>query len=104
MAKKSFKDYTALSTILARTVLHNLPFVFFLGLLASIYIANVHYAENKVREIKTLQEEVKELRWRYMSLKSELMYNSKRSEVADKVKDLNLNGTGKRPKKIIVPK
>ena len=102
--KKSLKDYTALGNISAALVLKNLPYVLFVGFLAIVYIANAHYSEKKVREIQHLQAEIKELRWHYMSLKSELMYNSKRSEIAKRVAPLGLKPMKGRAKKIIVKK
>ncbi len=101
MAKKK-KNYTALSTISAKWVLSNLPFVFFVGLLATAYIANRHYSEKTVRDIQTLQEDVQKLRLHYLSLKSDLMYNTKQSEVEKVVAEQGLTNKGKQPKKIIV--
>lgn len=80
----------------------NLPFFCFLAFLAAIYIANAHYAEKKVREIETLQNELKQQRWEYMTLKSELMYRSKQAEVATQVRDLGLKEPTVKPYKIIV--
>lgn len=102
--KKSFKDYTELGDISAALILKNFPFVLFLGFLATIYIANAHFSEKKVREIQKLQAEIKDMRWRYMSLKSETMYKSKQSEVVQRVEPLNLKISGKKPKKIVVSK
>jgi hypothetical protein len=100
--KKGIKDYTALGTLSAQLVLRNLPFVFFLAFLAVIYIANAHYSERTVREIQGLQDELKELRWKYMSLKSELMYNSMQSEVEKKALEEGLSQGRNLPKKIII--
>ncbi len=83
-------------------ILKNLPFVLFLGFLAVVYIANAHYAERNVRRIQVLQREIKELRWYYMSLESEIMFNSKRSEMIEKVKPLGLRPLTSTPKKIVV--
>ena len=100
--KKSFKDYTQLSAISSSLILKNLPFVFFLGFLATIYIANAHYSEKKVREIQKLQSQLKELRWHYRSLKSEIMYSTRQSEVAKNVAPIGLKRKAK-PKKIYIP-
>jgi len=102
--KKSLKDYTAFSSLSAELVLKNLPFILFVGFLMLIYIANAHYSEKKVREIQSYQAELKELRWHYMSLKSDIMYNSKRSEIAKQVEPLGLKPMKGKPKKIIVKK
>ena len=65
-------------------------YILFLGFLTFVYIANSQLAERNVREIQTLQKDLKEMRWYYMSLQSENMYNAKRSEVAKRVKDNGL--------------
>lgn len=98
--KKGIKSYFELGYLTSDLVLKNLPFVFFFGFLGTIYIANAHYAERNVREIQVLQKELKELRWYYMSLQSENMYNSKQSVVTGKVKKEGLKPMRGKPNKI----
>lgn len=62
-------------------IVKNLPFTLFLSLLALLYIANGHYAVKNIREINKLDQEVKELHWRYLDAKTDLMLRSKMSEV-----------------------
>ena len=104
MAKKKSNALTLndLSFMTSEWILKNVPFVLFLGFLATIYIANAHYAERNVRDIQVIQKDLKELRWYYMSLQSENMYNSKRSEVVESVKDEGIRPLRSKPKKIIV--
>lgn len=99
---KTFKDYTALGSISAHWILHNLPFVFFLGFLAIIYIANAHYAERQVRQIQTLQKEIKDLRREHNALKSEVMDNSRLSKVGKRVEELGLKKSAGKAKKIVI--
>lgn len=73
-------------------------FVMFLGLL---YISNTHYAEKTVRRIDHVQSEVEDLRADYTTLKSDLMFASKQSEVARKVKALGLKEAKNPPTKIV---
>lgn len=80
----------------------NLTFVFFIFFLILIYIANAHYAEKKVKQIQTMQKEIKELRWQYMSIKSKVMYRTKHSEVSKDVGIYGLGVTNKKPYRIIV--
>lgn len=101
-AKKGANEYLPNST--SKWVSTNLPFIFFLGFLAIIYIANARYAEYKVRKIQTLQKEIQKLNWEYMSLKSDLKKNSIESEVAEQVKHKGLRPLTERPKKIVVKK
>ena len=67
-----------------------LPKILFVIMLGLIYISNTHYAEKTVRKINSIQAEVEDLRADYTTLKSDLMFASKQSEVAKKVKDLQL--------------
>ncbi len=101
--RKSFSEMTAFSTMSAAWVLQNLPFVLFLGFLGTIYIANAHYAERTVREIQKLQEDVKEQRRIYNSLQAEVMFESKKSELAKSVRPLGLEVSREPTKKIVVP-
>ena len=100
--KKGFRDYTALGKISSDLIIRNISFIFFLSFLAVIYIANAHYSEKTVREIQGLQEELKELRWKHESLRAEVMYSSKKSDVVDRVEPLGLTDKGSRPRKIVV--
>ncbi len=71
-------------------------------MLAIIYIANTHYSEKKIKQIQTLEAELKQYRWQYMALKSEVMYNTKQSEISKSVKDQGLKQNQRKPKKVIV--
>ena len=72
-------------------VLGNFSFVLFLGFLGVVYIANAHFAEKRVREIQSIQKEIKELKWEYMSLKSETMYKSMQSQMDASLESSGLN-------------
>lgn len=79
-----------------------LPYLIFLCVIGMIYIANSHMAVKRIRDIDRLSKEVKELSWEYKSLKAELMFKSKMTEVAKKVDTLGLKELIEPPKKIIV--
>lgn len=83
-------------------ILKNLGFFLFLGFLAILYIGNAHLAERNVRQIQELQRDIREQRWYFMSLQSENMYNSLRSEVVDRVRDDGLRLHRGKPIKITV--
>lgn len=85
-------------------ILRNLAFLLFLGFLATIYIANAHYAERNVRRIQLMQKELKEYRWYYMSLEAENMFNSRRSEVLTRVREQGLRPFEGEPRIIEVEK
>ena len=71
-------------------IVKNIPFFLFLGLLAVIYIYNGHYADKVVRDISKTSKEVKELQYEYKTIKSEVMFRSKQSELAKAVEPLGL--------------
>lgn len=103
MAKKGL-TWNNLGFLASDLILGNLAYIAFLGLLATIYIANAHYAERNVRNVQLLQKEIKDLRWEFMSLQSENMFNSMQSIVADRVKDEGLRMFRSKPNKITVKK
>lgn len=78
----------ALSSVFSGTFLTNestlkhVPFILFLAFIAILYIANGYQADDKIREVNKITNELKELRSEYISTKSDLMFVSKQSEVA----------------------
>jgi hypothetical protein len=80
-----------------------LPKILFVMVLGLIYISNTHYGEKTVRKINNLQAEVEDLRADYTTLKADLMFASKQSEVAKKVRALDLKESLKPPFKVQVP-
>ncbi len=97
MAKRKLFDVDFFS---ADWIINNLLFFLFLGFLATIYIANAHLAERNVRQIQLLQKEIKDLRWEFMSIQADNMYESKRSEIYEKVKRDGLSSSSDEIKKI----
>jgi hypothetical protein len=85
-------------------IVRNLPFLLFLAVIALVYISNSHLAEKKVRRINKLSREIKELKWEYLSVKSELMFRSKLSEVSKAVEPLGLKELSTPPQRIEVKK
>jgi hypothetical protein len=83
-------------------VFANLRFLLFLGFLGLIYIANAHLAEANVRRIQLLQREIKELKWEYISIKSETMYKSMQSQLEQSVEPSGLDLRPDGPKVIKV--
>ncbi|SKC48521.1 FtsL-like putative cell division protein [Ohtaekwangia koreensis] len=79
-----------------------LPKILFALMLGILYISNTHYSEKTVRDISAIQAEVEDLRADYTTLKSDLMFASKQSEVAKKVKEFGLKESFKPPYKIVV--
>jgi cell division protein FtsB len=73
-----------------RMMVKNVPFFLFLALLAVIYIYNGHYADKSIRNISKTQNQLKELQYEYKTLKSEVMFRSKESELAKVVQSFGL--------------
>jgi hypothetical protein len=71
-------------------MIRNLPFFLFLAFLAVLYIYNGHYADRVVRDVGNTGRELKELQYEYKSLKSEVMFRSKQSELAKAVEPFGL--------------
>ena len=79
-----------------------LPKILFVMMLGLLYISNTHNAEKTVRKIDQVQSDVEDLRADYTTLKSDLMFASKQSEVARKVKNLGLKESLNPPTKVVV--
>lgn len=71
-------------------IVKNFPFFLFLSLLAVIYIYNGHYADKTVRNINSVNKELDELNYEYKTLKSEVMFRSKQSELSKAVESYGL--------------
>ena len=81
-----------------RSAFKHLPFIYFIGLLTLIYIANVHKAERKVRTIEQLKEDVSEKGAEFQSLKSEVNYMGIQSTTEERVQSSGLEPLKEAPK------
>ncbi len=73
-----------------QSLVKQVPFFLFLTVLAVIYIYNGHYADKTIRNINKISKEVKELQYEYITVKSEVMFRSKPSELVKAVEPLGL--------------
>ena len=73
-----------------RWIVKNIPFFLFMAVLAVIYIYNGHSADKTVRQMTRVNRELKELQYEYKTLKSEVMFRSKQSELARAVEPFGL--------------
>ena len=73
-------------------IVRNIPYFLFLSALAVLYIYNGHYSDNTVKNINKTSKELKELQYEYKSMKSEVMFRSKQSELAKAVEPLGQIG------------
>jgi hypothetical protein len=77
-------------------------YIAFLVLIGIFHIYNSHIAEGMVRDINKAEKEIKELRWEYTSVKSDLMLKSKQSVLEDQLIPIGISTTKEPSKKIVV--
>lgn len=85
-------------------VLHNFFFVAAIVLIGVIEIFNTHLAVRLNRGIGKKQEIIKELRWEYMTVKTDMNQKSKQSELQKVLEPCGLKSLQEPPKKIEVKK
>lgn len=73
-----------------RNIVENVGFILFLSTLAIAYIYNGHYADKLSRKISKTEHNVKELEYEYKTIKSEVIYRSKATEMIKSVEPLGL--------------
>ena len=91
--------------ILTRSlVAKQMPFIVFIAFFGFLYIGNHYRTEELMREVASLNKELKELRYEAITTSSELMYMSKQSEVLKKIKasGLKLEELTEPPRKLKV--
>jgi len=71
-------------------VARNIPFFLFLTTLAVLYIYNGHFTDKLVMKISTTEKHIKELEYEYKTIKSEVIFRSKASELIKAVEPLGL--------------
>ena len=81
-------------------IVRHFGFLLFLALLAVIYIANVHWADNTVRDINITQKQVKDMEYEYKNLKSLEMYRSRESQITKAAAALGLKPAATPPVKL----
>ncbi len=100
-AKKIIKALNVFNLFNRDSAVNYMPYVMFLVMLAMFYIWNTYTVEKTVRDIDKTEKDLKELRSEFITGKSELMYKSKLSEVANTIKKYGLKESTVAPKKIV---
>ena len=90
--KFDFKKYFNYANIVK-----NIPFILFLSVLAIMYIYNGHYSDKLTRKISASEKNVRELEYEYKTIKSEVIYRSKASELLKVVEPMGLKELKKSP-------
>lgn len=71
-------------------IVKNIAFFLFLAALAVVYIANGHMSDNRIRKINDTGRRLKDLQYEYKTLKSEMMFKSRESEMVKAAQPLGL--------------
>ena len=71
-------------------IVKNTAFFLYLAALAIVYIANGHKADTRIRKINETSGRLKDLQYEYKTLKSEMMFKSRESEMVKAAKPLGL--------------
>lgn len=77
-------------------IVKNIPFYLFVSALAIIYIANGHYSDKTIRKINATAKHLKEMEYEFKTVKRDVIFRSKESELAKAVAPLGL-------KELLVP-
>jgi hypothetical protein len=80
------------------------PPLLYAAFLALIYIWSNHRAENTIRKIENVQQEVEDLRADVTTLEAAYMYSRKQSEVAKKIRPMGIVEIERPPLKITIEK
>ena len=73
-----------------RWIVKNIPFFLFTALLTVLYIANGHYADKTIRKINATAKHVKEMEYEFKTVKRDVIFRSKESELVKAVEPLGL--------------
>ena len=83
---------TLVEKISYKAIVSNVPYLAFVALLCVLYINNSQRAVEMQRELNKQNKVLKELRWRYMDMKTQLMYARMETQVIK-----NASAIGLRP-------
>ena len=73
-----------------QSIVDQVPFFLFLALLAVVYIYNGHSADRINRDIAKTTRQLKELQYEYKTVKGDVLFRSKQSELVKAVEPLGL--------------
>lgn len=84
-----------------RWIVKNIPFYFFIAAITLVYIANGHYADKTMRKINDTERDLKEMEYEFKTVKQQVIFRSKESELAKAVQPLGLKPLMAPPLRII---
>jgi len=92
-AQRVRNDWRALvEKVSYKAIVNNIPFLAYMALLCVLYISNSHRAIEIQRETNAQNKTLKELRWKYMDMKSQLLSIKTETQVIK-----NAEGIGLKP-------
>jgi len=100
-SRKAVQEFLGGDYLSKEWVTGNLLYVLYLALLAMIYIGNTYDTEKKFKNIERTKNELKELRYQYITTKSILMFQGRQSEISKRAIILGLKETTMPPYKIL---
>lgn len=80
-----------------RWIIRNFRFFLFLSLLGIVYIFNGHYSVKTARSITKVSRELRNMEFEYKSLKSQVLFESKQSQLAKAVAPFGLKELSQPP-------
>ena len=83
-----------------RWIVKNIPFFLFSALLTVLYIANGHFADKNIRKINATAKHLKEMEYEFKTVKRDVIFRSKESELVKAVEPLGLKELSAPPMKI----
>ncbi len=98
--RKAIQDFLGGDYLSKETVSGNIGYILFLGFLAMVYISNTYYSEKIFKTIDRTKNELKELRYQYITTKATLMFQGRQSEISKKALVLGLKESKIPPYKI----
>mgnify|MGYP003603638949 CR=1 FL=1 len=81
-------------------IVSNIPIILYIAFLALVYITINHRAENTIRDINKTAKELKELRWKYVDEKTQIMFLTKESQLEQTATSIGIHKTKTPPYKI----
>jgi len=73
-----------------KAIVNNIPYLAFIVFLCVLYISNSHRAIEMQRELNAENKTLKELRWKYMDVKSQLMFVKAEAQVIKNAETIGL--------------
>jgi hypothetical protein len=98
--RKAIQEFLGGEYLSRESVVRSVPYILYVAMLGLIYISNTYDAEKTVKEIERTKLQLKELRYQYITAKSNLMFYGKQTEIAKRAVKYGLKETIIPPYKI----